>query len=88
MLISLLGFFFFLSILVIVVVHMLQNFPWLITLGQQEACDWTGKKEAASEELQRQGASQRRKEEGQDGGGHEPAWLQPATGSYGIIRLE
>jgi hypothetical protein len=26
---------------------MLQDFPCPITLGQQETCDWTGKREAA-----------------------------------------
>ena len=51
-----------------------QNFPCPVTLGQEEACDWTGKRETVLR-VAGQRASQRGKEEGQDGGGHEPVWL-------------
>ena len=45
---------------------MLQDFPCPITLGQQEACDWTGKREA---ELRVGETGSDREEEEKNGGG-------------------
>jgi hypothetical protein len=59
-----------------------KDFPCPITLEQQEACDWTGKREAELRVGESESGSSR-KGEGQDGGRHEPA-----TVSYDIIRLE
>ena len=52
----------------------MQEFSCPITLGQQEACDWTGKREA---ELRVAETKSIREREGrkEDGSGHEPAWL-------------
>jgi hypothetical protein len=40
---------------------LLQDFPCPITLGQQEACDWTGKREAELRVVETE--SQRRRKE-------------------------
>ena len=54
---------------------MLQDFPCPITLGQQEACDWTGKREAELRVAETESNSRERKKRGQDGGRLKPAWL-------------
>jgi hypothetical protein len=51
-------------------------------ISEEEACDWTGKREA---ELS---VAETASEEGENGGRHESVWLEPPTGRYGIIRLE
>ena len=65
---------------------MLQDFSSPITLEQQEATDWTKRREveqrvAETEHLREKGGDQ-------DGGRHEPMWLLSLTGSYDIITLE
>jgi hypothetical protein len=65
---------------------MLQDFPWPITLGQWEACDWTGKRE---EELRvSDKGSLSESEEKEDGSGCVPEWGLAATSSYDFTRLE
>ena len=49
---------------------MLQDFPCPITLGQWEACDWTGKREAELRVPETGTVSEK-----EDGGGHESVWL-------------
>jgi hypothetical protein len=49
-------------------------------ISAEEACDWTGKREVG---LRLKGQRLRREREMENGGG-----LEPATGSYDIIRLE
>ena len=56
---------------------MLKDFPCPITLGQQEACDWTGKGEAELRVGGTESVLGRSRKE--NGGRCEPAWLEPAT---------
>jgi hypothetical protein len=55
-------------------------------ISVEEACDWTGKREAELSDAET--AYQERGGERENGGRCEPAWLEPATGSYDIIMLE
>ena len=51
---------------------MLQDFPCPITLGQQEACDWTGKREAELRVAETESIRERKRKK--DGSGHGPVW--------------
>ena len=62
-------------------------------LGQQEACDWTGKGEAELRVAVSESVSEGRKEkakteEDRQEEEPDPAWLSIATGGYDDIRLE
>ena len=48
-------------------IHMLQDFPCPITLGQWEACDWTGEGRQ-SKEVRRQGERSEEEKGNQNGG--------------------
>ena len=60
-------------------------FPCLITLGQQKACGWTRKREAALRVAETQSLGEERGRRMED---INQPWLYPATGSYDIIRSE